>query len=323
MKQLKSTRAGFGAAITKLGQTNKDVFVVSADLASSVKVSDFAKNHPERFFECGVAENNMAGVSAGLALQGKIPFACSFAVFSPYINWAVIRQSICMNKANVKIASTHAGIITGPDGATHQALEDLALMQILPNMTVVVPADYDQAYWSTLEAVKINGPVYLRLARPDTEQFKKFKSLKVQQFRIGKAQVLKEGKDLTIISCGPIIFEAVKAVEKIENEIASSQTSRNDKFSIELINCHTLKPLDEETILKSVKKTGKVLILEDHQVFGGLGTAVAQLLSQKYPAPIKMMGIKDRFGESARSGDELIEKFGLDAKTIIKEIKSF
>ena len=309
MNELKSTRSGFGAAITELGKTNKNVVVVSADLASSVKVTDFAKNHPERFFECGVAENNMAGIAAGLALQGKIAFACSFAVFSPYINWAVIRQSICMNKANVKIASTHAGIITGPDGATHQALEDLALMQVLPEMTVVVPADYDQAYAATLEAAEIDGPVYLRLARPDTEQFKKFKSLKVEKFKIRKAQILKEGKDLTLISCGPIIFEAIKAIRE------------NDKSSIELINCHTLKPLDEKTILKSVKKTKKVLTLEDHQIFGGLGTAIAQLLSQKYPVPIKMMGIKDRFGESARSGDELVEKFGLDAKAILKEIK--
>lgn len=310
MQQLKSTRSGFGAAITKLGKTNPNVVVVSADLASSVKVTDFAKNHPKRFFECGVAENNMAGVAAGLALQGKIPFACSFAVFSPYINWAVIRQSICMNKANVKIVSTHAGIITGPDGATHQALEDLALMQVLPEMTVIVPADYDQAYEATLQATEINGPVYFRLARPDTEQLSEFKSFRILEFEIGKAQVLKEGKDLTIISCGPIIFEAIKAIKK------------NDKSSIELINCHTLKPLDEETILKSVKKTGKVLTLEDHQVFGGLGTAVAQLLSQKYPVPMKMMGIKNRFGESARNGDELTEKFGLNSKAITREIKT-
>ena len=307
---LKSTRAGFGAAITELGKTNKDVVVVSADLASSVKVTDFTKAHPERFFECGVAENNMAGVSAGLALQGKIPFACSFAVFSPYINWAVIRQSICMNKANVKIASTHAGIITGPDGATHQALEDLALMQALPEMTVVVPADYDQAYEATLEAASIKGPIYLRLARPDTEQLSSYQ-FPVTSFQLGKAQILKEGKDLTLISCGPIIFEAIKAIEQLNNE------------SIELINCHTLKPLDEETILKSVKKTGKVLTLEDHQIFGGLGTAIAQLLSQKYPAPIKMMGVNNVFGQSARKEEELIKKYNLDAKSIAKNIISF
>ena len=316
MNELKSTRSGFGAAITELGKTNPRVAVVSADLASSVKITDFAKNHPKRFFECGVAENNMAGVAAGLALQGKIPFACSFAVFSPYINWAVIRQSICMNKANVKIASTHAGIITGPDGATHQALEDLALMQALPGMTVVVPADYDQAYEATLQAASIKGPVYLRLTRPDTKQISNFNppagGLISNKFHVGKAQVLKEGKDLTIITCGPIIFEAIKAIEQFE---------KKSKKTIELINCHTLKPFDEKTILDSVKKTKKVLTLEDHQIFGGLGTAVAQLLTQKYPVLIKMMGIKDRYGESARSGDELIEKLGLDVKAIVKEIK--
>lgn len=311
MSELKSTRSGFGAAITKLGNKNKKVVVVSADLASSVKVTDFAKNHPERFFECGVAENNMAGVAAGLALQGKIAFACSFATFSPYINWAVIRQSICMNKASVKIASTHAGIITGPDGATHQALEDLALMQVLPGMTILVPADFDQAYESTLKSVEIDGPVYLRLTRPDTEQLTDL-GFNNQKFKVGKAQLLKEGKDLTLISCGPIIFEAIKALKSFE---------KKSKKTVELINCHTLKPLDEKTILDSIKKTKKCLTLEDHQIFGGLGTAIAQLLSMNYPASIKMIGIKDRFGESARSGDELIKKIGLNSEAILKEIE--
>jgi len=313
MNELKSTRSGFGAAITKLGKTNKKVTVVSANLASSVKVADFAKAHPERFFECGVAENNMAGVAAGLALQGKIAFACSFATFSPYINWAVIRQSICMNKAHVIIASTHAGIITGPDGATHQALEDLALMQALPNMTVLVPTDFDQAYESTLKSAEINGPVYLRLTRPDTEQLKDL-GFKENKFRIGKAHVLKKGKDLTLISCGPIIFEAIKAVKELE---------KKTKKTIELINCHTLKPLDQKTILDSVKKTQKCLTLEDHQVFGGLGTTISQFLSKNYPVPIEMMGFKDRFGESARSGEELIKKFGLNSEAILKKISKF
>jgi len=244
-------------------------------------------------------------------LQGKIAFACSFATFSPYINWAVIRQSICMNQANVKIASTHAGIITGPDGATHQALEDLALMQVLPGMTVLVPADYDQAYESTLQAAEIDGPVYLRLTRPDTEQLKG-SGFKSNKFSIGKAQLLKKGKDLTLIACGPIIFEAIKAIKEFE---------KKSKKTIELINCHTLKPLDDKTILDSIKKTKKCLTLEDHQVFGGLGTALARFLSENYPVSIKMMGIKDRFGESARSGDELVEKFGLNSKAILKEIK--
>ncbi len=310
MAVFKSTRAGFGDAISKLGLTNPNVVVVSADLASSTKVVDFAKEHPGRFFEVGVAENNMMGVAAGLALYGKIPFACSFAAFSPYINWAVIRQSVCLNKANVKIASTHAGLLTGPDGATHQALEDLALMQVLPHMTVVVPADYEQAYESTLQAAEIKGPVYLRLTRPETEQISNFKFLISKQFQIGKCQILKEGKDLTIISCGPIIFEVIKALT----------SSKSDFEEIELINCHTLKPLDEKTIINSVKKTKKCLVVEDHQIFGGLGSAITNLLSQKYPAPVKIIGVNDVFGQSARKEEELIKHYKLDNKSISNEI---
>ncbi len=307
----KSTRDGFGKAISQLGEENKKVVVVSADLASSTRVADFAQKYPKRFFECGVAENNMLGVAAGLALEGKIPFACSFASFSPYINWATLRQSVCLNKANVKLVSTHAGIITGADGATHQALEDLALVQALPEMIVVVPADYDQAYKTTLAATKWKGPVYLRLTRPETELISSYQ-FPVTSFQIGKAQVLKEGKDLTLIACGPIIFEAIKAIKTINDTL---------KVSIELINYHTIKPLDKETILKSVKKTGCCLTLEDHQVFGGLGSAVAQLLAQSYPIPMKIIGIKDQFGESARKEEELIKKFKLDAKSIAEEIK--
>jgi transketolase len=306
---LKATRAGFGDAITKLGQTDPKVVVVSANLASSLKVTEFAKQNPDRFFECGVAENNMMGVAAGLALAGKIPFACSFASFSPYINWATIRQSVCLNHANVKIASSHAGLITGADGATHQALEDLALMQSLPGMMVLVPADYQQAYEATLGATKIKGPVYLRLARLDTELISNFKFQISNKFQIGKAQILKKGSDLTLIACGPIIFEAIKAMEML-----------NKKASIELINCHTLKPLDKKTILTSVKKTKHCLTIEDHQIFGGLGSAIAQLLSQNYPVPITMMGVNDQFGESARIEEELVRKFCLDAETIKKMI---
>jgi transketolase len=264
-----------------------------------------------------VAENNMLGVAAGLALAGKIPFACSFAAFSPAINWAVIRQSVCLNQANVKIVSSHAGLLTGADGASHQALEDLALMQVLPKMTVVVPADFNQAYTATLAAAKINGPLYLRLTRPDTEQLIDFSSkktnlsLKPHKFQIGKCQILKEGKDLTIISCGPIIFEAIKAINQLSN------------LDIELINCHTLKPLDKKTILNSVKKTKACLTLEDHQVFGGLGASIAMVLAQNYPVPLKILAVEDRFGESARKETELIKKFNLDNQTIIKEIKKF
>jgi len=314
---LKSTRAGFGKAILELGKANPNVVVVSADLPSSTKVSDFAKTYPNRFFECGVAENNMMGVAAGLALEGKIPFVTSFAAFSPSINWAVIRQSVCLPNLPVKIIGSHAGLLTGADGATHQALEDLALTQVLPNMTVVVPADFDQAYQATLQATQTSGPVYLRLTRPDTEQISNFKFLISNQFQIGKCQILKHGKDLTLIACGPIIFEAIKAIELASK--GSDPILR--KTSIELINCHTLKPLDKETIINSAKKTKRVLTLEDHMVFGGLGAHIAILLSQNYPVPMTIMGVKNRFGESARKEEELIKKFGLDADSVVKNIK--
>jgi len=305
---LKSTRSGFGKALLELGETNLNVVAVSADLPSSTKIADFGKKYPERFFECGVAENNMMGVAAGLALEEKIPFVASFAAFSPSINWAVIRQSVCLSNLPVKIASSHAGLLTGPDGATHQALEDLALMQVLPNMTVVVPADYNQAYESTLQSINIKGPVYLRLTRPDTQE------LKNNKFQVGKAQILKPGKDITLVSCGPIIFEAIKAIEIFEKET---------KKSVELINCHTLKPLDEKTILQSLAKTKKCLTLEDHEIFGGLGTTISNLTAEKYPVPVIRMGVADKFGESARHESELLEKFGLDANSIVKKLKTF
>lgn len=308
---LKSTRSGFGKALLKLGEINPEVVVVSADLASSTKITDFGKKYPERLIECGVAENNMMGLSAGLALEGKIPFVSSFAAFSPSINWAVIRQSVCLPGLPVKIASSHAGLLTGPDGATHQALEDLALMQVLPKMTVVVPADFDQAYQSTLKSVKINGPVYLRLARPDTEQIANFQ-LPISKFQIGKAQILKPGKDITLVSCGPIIFEAIKAIEIFEKET---------KKTVELINCHTLKPLDEKTILRSLAKTKRCLTLEDHEIFGGLGTSICNLTAEKYPVPVTKMGVKDSFGESARHESQLLEKFKLDSQAVLKKLK--
>ncbi|MCX6724805.1 MAG: transketolase family protein [Candidatus Shapirobacteria bacterium] len=308
---LKSTRSGFGKALLKLGETNPDVVVVSADLSSSTKLSDFAKKYPERFFEIGVAENNMMGVAAGLSLETKIPFVSSFAAFSPSINWAVIRQSVCLPNLAVKIASTHAGLLTGPDGATHQALEDLALMQVLPNMTVVVPADYDQAYEATLQSVKINGPVYIRLTRPDTPLLSNFQ-FSIFNFQIGKAQVLKTGKDVTLVSCGPIIFEAIKAMEVFEKE---------NKKSVELINCHTVKPLDIETLVNSVKKTKRMVTVEDHMVFGGMGAHISVALSQNYPVPMIIMGVKNSFGESARHESELLKKFELDTPAIVKNLK--
>lgn len=296
----KSTRDGFGEALLELGKTRKDVYVIDADLKESLRVSEFAKKYPDRFIECGVAEQNMIGVAAGLALTGKTVFATSFACFSPAISWNQIRIAVCYSQANVKIVGSHAGLATGMDGASHQALEDIALMRVLPNMVVLVPAHYRQAVELTRLAAEYVGPVYLRLARPEMEAARG-KRLAV---RVGGSEILRRGNKLTIIGCGIILGEAMKAAEKLDAEV---------------INCYSVKPLDEKTILESVKKTKKVITIEDHSVIGGLGSAVVELLGQKYPVPIKILGVQDKFGESARDYRQLWEKYGLVSDTIIKE----
>lgn len=308
---LRSTREGFGRAIMKLGKINPKVIIVDADLKGSLMVEGFAQRYPGRFFEVGVAEQNAAGVAAGLALEGFIPFVTSFACFSPTINFNVIKQSICLSGANVKIVGSHGGLMTGADGASHQALEDIALMRVLPEMAIVHPADSEQAEALTLLAAEHQGPVYLRLTRAETPIVGEMsKRLNVQMFKIGRAQILTEGKDLTIITAGPIITEVISAMEQF------------DDGAIEIINCHTIKPLDRETILKSVAKTGKVLTVEDHSVIGGLGSAVAELLSQEYPLPVKILGVPDIFGESARNWQELLIKYKIDRKSLTKFIKN-
>jgi transketolase len=294
----------------KLGRTNPKVIIVDADLKGSLMVEEFAQRYPGRFFEVGVAEQNAAGVAAGLALEGFIPFVTSFACFSPTINFNVIRQSICLSRANVKIVGSHGGLMTGADGASHQALEDIALMRVMPEMTIVHPADSEQAEALTLLAAKHQGPVYLRLTRAETPIVGEIlKHSNDQGFKIGRAQILTEGKDLTIITTGPIVTEVVLA------------RGRFDDGVIEIINCHTIKPLDRETILKSVAKTGKVLTVEDHSIIGGLGSAVAELLSSKYPLPVKVLGVPDVFGESARNWQELLIKYKIDSKSLTKVIK--
>lgn len=298
--KLKSTREGFGEGIVEVGRENPNVVVLTADLKESMRVEEFEKVFPERFFECGVAEQNMMGVAAGMALAGKIPFVTSFAVFSPTRAMDQLRVSICYPKLNVKIIGGHAGLITGEDGASHQALEDIAMMRVLPYMTVVVPADYLEAKKAVRECLKINGPVYIRLTRPKTAVFEDF------DFKIGKANIIKEGKGVTVISCGPILSNVIKACEGIDAEI---------------INCHTIKPIDVETIVASAKKTGKVVTVEEHQIYGGLGGAVAEVLSQYCPVPLKIIGINDTFGESGKP-EELLEKYGLGVNNIKKEIWS-
>jgi transketolase len=306
LKSLKQepTRNGFGRGLMKVGELDDQVVVLSADLTESTRVLDFKNKFPERFVEVGVAEQNMAGVAAGMALEGKIPFMASYAVFSPGRNWDQVRVSICYSKTNVKIVGAHAGLSVGPDGATHQALEDIAIIRVLPNMIVVVPADSVEAEKATLAIAKYEGPAYIRLGRSDLPIF----TTELSAFEIGKANVLKEGSDITIIACGAMVYKSLEAAKDLEAQGVSA----------EVINLHTIKPLDTKTILKSVKKTGKLVTVEEHQIHGGMGSAVVEFTSQNHPVPTKIIGVEDTFGESG-TPDELFEKYGLTSQRIVVE----
>jgi len=322
----KATRDGFGEALAELGAEDENIVVVDADLKTSDRLSAFAESFPDRFIQVGVAEQNMAGVAAGLALAGKTVFIASYAAFSPAINWNTIRTSICLSRANVKIVGNQAGLMTCAGGATHQAIEDIALMRVLPGMVVLTPIDFYQAKDLTRLAVEHEGPAYLRLTRPETPILREYKGFKEYNkgCKIGGSHVLQEGKDLTIIGCGPILMEALKAVERISSSSSTDKSSASRTGSasrIEIINAYSIKPLDKETILKSVAKTGKVLTIEDHSVIGGLGSAVAELLSQEYPLPVKILGVPDVFGESAKKPEELLAKHGLDSEGIGRAIR--
>lgn len=301
---LKSTRDGFGDGLLDLAKKNKNIVVVSADLAESTRVDKFAKKYSNRFVEVGVAEQNMMGIAAGLALSDKIPYAASFAAFSPGRNWDQLRVSVCYTNSNVKIASTHAGLSVGQDGASHQMLEDIAITRVLPNMTVVSPADYLEAKKATIATAKIKGPVYLRFYRQKSPLL----TNKNSSFKIGKANILQNGTDLTIIGHGPILNEALLAAKEL--------SSRGIKT--EIINCHTIKPLDTSTILKSIKKTKRLITIEDHQIAGGLGSAISEFLSEHYPIKMKIMGVEDQFGQSGKPA-ELWDKYKLSYNHIIKE----
>lgn len=303
----KSTRDGFGDALLALAKKDKNIVVVSADVAESTRVINFAKKFPERFIEVGVAEQNMMGIAAGLALSGKVAIAASYAVFSPGRNWDQLRISVCYSQANVKIIGSHSGLGVGADGASHQALEDIAITRCLPNLVVLAPADYNEAQKALEAAIKYRGPVYLRLTRQNSPVFTSEK----KNFAIGQADILFKGGDITLIACGPLVYEALEAAKKLGTE----------NINVEVINCASIKPLDKKTILASVKKTKKVLTLEDHQKAGGLGSAIAELLAENYPVPIKIMGVNDSFGESGNT-EELYKKYGLDQESIIKNIKA-
>ena len=301
----KDTRSGFGAGIAELGRTNDKVVALCADLIGSLKLEQFIEDNPERFFQVGIAEANMMGIAAGLTIGGKIPFACTFANFATGRVYDQIRQSIAYSGKNVKICASHAGLTLGEDGATHQILEDIGLMKMLPGMTVINPCDYNQTKAATLAIAKHNGPVYLRFGRPKVANFTPEK----QRFEIGKALMLNEGSDVTVLATGHLVWEAIQAAESLENQ----------GVSVELINIHTIKPLDEETILTSVKKTGCVVTAEEHNFLGGLGESVARTLGVHHPAPQEFVATQDTFGESG-TPEQLMEKYGLNNKAIEKAV---
>jgi transketolase len=294
-------RKGFGRGLKAAGEANEQVVALCADLTESTQLSVFKEAFPERFIEVGVAEQNLVTISSGMAAMGKIPFCASYAAFSPGRNWEQIRTTICLNNRPVKIIGAHAGVSVGPDGATHQMLEDLALMRVLPNMVVIAPCDSKEAEKAAVAMSEDKRPNYLRLAREATAVF----TTDSTPFEIGKAEVFHTGSDVTIISTGTMTYEAVVAAKKLQK----------DGISAEVIHCATIKPLDEKTILASAEKTGKVITVEEAQMVGGLGGAVAELLSDKFPVPISRIGIKDRFGESGKP-EELLRAFGLTSTHI-------
>lgn len=305
MADLKPTRDGFGEALVELGKANNNVVVLSADLTASVRANWFKDKYPERFFNFGVAEQDMMSTAAGFALSGKIPFACTFGIFASGRAWDQIRLSACYMNLNVKIAGTHGGISVGPDGASHQALEEITLMRVLPNMTVIVPCDSEEARLATLAAASYPGPVYLRLGREPFPVITDYKG----GYRIGKALRIADGSDVTIIGTGVMVQEALKAQEELKKQGISAR----------LLNLHTVKPIDREEIIKAAKETGAIVTAEEHTVVGGMGSAVSEVLAENCPVPMRMVGMKDRFGESG-GALELMKYFGLSAEGIVKAV---
>ncbi|MBP6722410.1 MAG: transketolase family protein [Bacteroidia bacterium] len=303
----KDTRSGFGQGLLELGRKNPEVVALCADLIGSLKMEAFLAEFPDRFFQAGISEANMIGMAAGLTIGGKIPFTGTFANFSTARVYDQIRQSVCYSKKNVKICASHAGLTLGEDGATHQSLEDIGMMRMLPYMTVVVPCDYNQTRLATLAIAEFDGPAYLRFGRPKWDIFTPAED---PTFQIGKAQVLVEGTDVTLIACGHMVWIALQAAQQLASE----------GVSVEVINMHTIKPLDEEAILKSVAKTGRVVTAEEHMRNGGLGDAVAQVLSRHLPSPHEYVAVNDTFGESGLP-EELLEKYGLGENDVVAAVR--
>ncbi|NNJ89070.1 MAG: transketolase family protein [Eudoraea sp.] len=301
----KDTRSGYGAGMTELGRSNPKVVALCADLVGSLKIEQFIEENPERFFQVGIAEANMMGIAAGLTVGGYIPFTGTFANFSTGRVYDQIRQSIAYSGKNVKICASHAGLTLGEDGATHQILEDIGMMKMLPGMTVINTCDFNQTKAATLAIAEHKGPVYLRFGRPKVPNF----TAPDQDFEIGKAVILSEGTDVTIAATGHLVWEALVAAEALETR----------GISAEVINIHTIKPLDEKTLLDSIRKTGCVVTAEEHNFLGGLGESVARTLTQHYPAPQEFVATRDTFGESG-TADQLMKKYGLDNKAIEKAV---
>lgn len=302
----KPIRHGFGEGLVQAAEKNREIVALCADLTASTKMDDFAKAYPERFVEIGVAEQNLVTVAAGMSLVGKVPFVSSYAAFSPGRNWEQIRTTVCLAESNVKIVGSHAGVSVGPDGATHQMLEDITLMRVLPNMTVVVPCDAEEARKATLALASTRGGAYIRLAREKSPLV----TTPGTPFSLAKAQIFRQGADLTIVACGQLVYQALLAAEMLSKK----------GIEAEVINAATVKPLDVTTIVASARRTGAVMTAEEHQIAGGLGGAVAEALADHFPVPMVRVGMADRFGESGEP-TELLDYFGLTAPHLVKRAK--
>jgi transketolase len=302
----KLVRDGFGDGLLQAATEDKNVVALCADLGDSTRAQWIAKKFPERYIEVGIGEQNLASVAAGMAASGKVPFIASYAMFSPGRNWEQVRTTICYNNSNVKIAGAHAGVSVGPDGATHQAIEDIAIMRVLPRMTVVVPCDYEEAKKTTLAFAKMTGPAYFRFPREKNPVV----TTPETPFKIGRAEIFREGKDVSLIVCGILMHRALVAAEELAQE----------GIDVEVINNHTIKPMDKDTIIASVQKTNAVVTVEEHQMAGGMGSAVAEILSKSYPVPMEYVGVSDRFGETG-DPEELLEVFGMGVSNIKEAVK--
>lgn len=300
------TRNGYGEAVVMLGEKDPNIMVLTADLAESTRVLEFAKKYPNQFIECGVAEQNMMGVAAGLGLYGKTAFVSSYATFSPGRNWDQLRVSVCYSNANVKVAGCHTGLSVGPDGATHQALEDIAITRVLPNLIVEVPCDSIEAKKTVLALAAVKGPGYFRLGREKTAVM----TTEETPFEIGKAEIIRDGADAVIIASGPILYNALLAALELEKQ----------GLEVMVVNNHTIKPIDESTITYAAKKCGAVVTAEEHQVMGGCGSAVVEVLAKNYPVPVEMIGMQNSFGESGQP-DELLKKYGMDTGAIVEAVQ--